>query len=86
MSLYDIYVYCNECRNEHPMGMIYCIEHGPAEKLSLGGIYQGTPLPPQAQAVEVHKTLCPKTGKGFTQKDRKQIFLVPTSSTISNYP
>ncbi len=69
------------------MGMIiYRIEHSPVEKLSLGGIYQGTPLSPQAQAVEVHKTLCSKTGKAFTQKDRKQIFLVPTSSTISNYP
>jgi hypothetical protein len=39
MPLYDVYVYCDECLNEHPMGMIYRIEHGPAEKISLGGIY-----------------------------------------------
>jgi hypothetical protein len=86
MPLYDVYVYCNECLNEHPMGMIYRIEQGPPEKISLGGIYQGTPLPPQAQAVEAHKTLCPKTGKAFIQKDRRQIFLVPASSTFDNYP
>jgi hypothetical protein len=57
------------------MGMIYHIEHGPAEKISLGRIYQGTPLPPQAQAVEAHKTLCPNTGKSvYTKRSKANLF------------
>jgi hypothetical protein len=36
MPLYDVYVYCNECLNEHPMGMIYRIELAPHKKLVSG--------------------------------------------------
>ena len=87
MPLYDVFVYCKDCRKEHPIGMIYRIEYGPVQKQSLGDIYQGEPLSPQAQAVEVHKTLCPKNGKMFTQQDHEKIFLVPThQSFIPNYP
>jgi hypothetical protein len=61
------------------MGMVFRIEDGPVVKQSLGAAYQGKPLPPQIMAIEAHKTLCPKTGKSFNQKDHDQIFLVPSS-------
>jgi hypothetical protein len=87
MPLYDVFVYCNDCRKEHPMGMIYRIDYGPVQKRSLGDIYQGQPLSPQVQAIEAHKTLCPKNGNMFIQKDHEKIFLVPThQSFIPNYP
>ena len=74
MPLYDVFVYCNDCRKEHPMGMIYRIDYGPVQKQSLGDIYQGQPLSPQAQAVEVHKTLCPKQGKILRSKTARKSF------------
>ncbi len=69
------------------MGVIYRIDDGPVEKQSLGDIYRGQSLSPQAQAIGLHKTLCPKDGKQFTQQDPGKIFLVPTQpSVIPNYP
>lgn len=69
------------------MGMIYRIDHGPMQKQSFKDIYQGQPLGPQAQAIEMHKTLCPKKGNMFIQHDHEKIFLTPTRpSMISNYP
>jgi hypothetical protein len=79
MPRYDIYVFCEQCQSEHPMGMVFRIEDGPVTKQSLSAVYEGKPLPPQVIAIEAHKTLCPKTGKSFTQKDHEQIFLVPSS-------
>ena len=61
------------------MGMVFRMEEGPVVEQSLSAAYEGKPLPPQAMAIEAHKTLCPKTGKSFTQKNHDQIFLVPSS-------
>jgi hypothetical protein len=69
------------------MGMIYRIDHGPVQKQSLKDIYQGQPLCPQARAIEIHKTLCPKKGNMFIQQDHEKIFLKPTRpSIIPNHP
>jgi hypothetical protein len=78
MPRYDIYVLCDDCREEHPMGMVFRMDDGPAVKRSIGDTYEGKSLPPQILAIEAHKTLCPKTGKLFSQKDHHQIFLVPS--------
>jgi hypothetical protein len=78
MPRYDIYVFCEQCHEEHPMGMVFRLDDGPAVKRSIGDTYEGKSLPPQILAIEAHKTLCPKTGRLFNQKDHHQIFLVPS--------
>jgi len=60
------------------MGSVVRLDNGPTVKLSIGETYEGKSLPPQILAIEAHKTLCPKTGRSFSQKDHHQIFLVPS--------
>jgi hypothetical protein len=77
MPQYSIYVSCNQCGGEHPMGVGIHLDQGPEDRQSIGDVYQGEPLPPQVSAIAGHKCLCLRTGKLFTQEDSKRVFLVP---------
>jgi hypothetical protein len=77
MANYDIYFFCEECNQLHPMGIKIPIKGGPPIKRSVGAFYAGKQVPPEiAELIDSH-VLCPKTGKMYTQKDLHQIFLVP---------
>jgi hypothetical protein len=81
MPQYDVYALCDECGNEHPMGIGIHLDEGPDDRRSIGDIYEGKSRPPQILAIEGHKCLCVRTGKQFIQKDDKQLFLVPVRWT-----
>lgn len=77
MVHYDIYFYCEECRQTHPMGVKIRIRGGPSDKMSLSAFYAGKQPSPEIANFIDSQVLCPKTGKMHTQKDFDQIFLVP---------
>lgn len=77
MQDYDVYVFCNECGDVHPMGLRIKLEDGPADKQSIGDTYSGKDLPREIANLMNNRTQCPKTGKMFIQKDNHQVFLVP---------
>jgi hypothetical protein len=76
MGLYGVYVFCNWCGDVHPMGIGIELDLGPVDKKSIGDTYAGEPLPPQIANLMRNRTICPKTGKWFVQKDNNQVFLV----------
>jgi hypothetical protein len=84
VSQYSVYVFCNQCGSQHPMGIGIHLGDGPNEKQSLGDMYEGRSRPPQVWAIKGHKCLCPKTGKHFVQEDDKQVFLVPVQWTAAD--
>jgi hypothetical protein len=78
MADYDIYFYCEECKQTHPLGVkISITDEHPPEKLSVGAFYAGKQLPPEIANHVDSQILCPKRGKMYTQKDLNQIFLEP---------
>jgi hypothetical protein len=77
MADYDIYFFCEECKQTHPAGIKIPIKGGPPIKRSVGAFYAGNQLPIKIAVLIDSHVLCPKTGKMFTQKDLNQIFLVP---------
>ena len=77
MANYDVYVFCNECSDVHPMGVRIALDDGPVEKESIGDLYAGQELPLAITNLVNNKTKCPNTGNLFTQKDNNQVFLVP---------
>ncbi len=76
MALYQVHVFCNVCAYTHPLGLSLSLDDGPPEKESIGNLYAGKDLPPQIAQLLDNRTVCPNTGKWFTQKDNNQVFLV----------
>ena len=77
MADYDIYFYCEECKQIHPAGIKISIKSGPSIKRSVGSFYAGKQMPPKIANLIDSEVLCPKTGKMYTQRDLHQIFIVP---------
>ena len=80
MALYDVYVFCNNCGQVHPMTIRISLDDGPAEKDSIGNVYAGKDLPQNVAALTNNYVLCPKTNKWFVQRDNNQVFLVAASN------
>jgi hypothetical protein len=64
----------------HDMGATILLKDGPIEKQSIGQVYKDRNLPEILAKLSSKNATCPATGRGFTQKDNQQIFLVPTKS------
>jgi hypothetical protein len=77
MPKYDIYAFCEPCKEEHPMGVEITLETGPAQKQSFGALNAATGIPTKVRAFMNEPVLCPKTGDMFVQADMNQLFLVP---------
>ena len=77
MADYDVYVFCNECSDVHPMGIRIGLDEGPVNRESIGNVYAGKELPENIANLLSNYIQCPKTGKMFIQKDNNQVFLVP---------
>jgi len=77
MAQYDVYVFCDDCGETHPMDISIGLDDGPAEKASIGDIYKGRDLPQDVVDMIDNYTQCPKIGKMILQKDNDQVFLVP---------
>lgn len=76
MAKYAIHVFCNECFETHPLGVLIDMNDGPADKASLNDLYAGKSIPSNIANFINNQTMCPKTRKMFTQQDNNQIFLV----------
>ena len=77
---YSIFVSCNKCAGLHEMGISVTMENGPASKQSIGELYDGKSLPKSLANLTQSSVTCPKTGRQSTQRNNRQIFLVPTKS------
>jgi hypothetical protein len=80
MALNNVYVFCNDCADVHPMGISIQLDDGPPRKESIGNLYAGRPLPPEIATLSQNRVQCPNTGRPFVQKDNHQVFLVPVST------
>jgi|SRR4030095_4661937 hypothetical protein len=79
-SQYSIVVSCNKCAGVHEMGISVTMENGPANKQSIGDLYNGKSLPKNLANLSQNSVTCPKTGRQSTQRNNHQIFLVPTKN------
>ena len=77
---YSIVASCNKCAGMHDMGISVTMENGPANKQSIGELYDGKSLPKSLANLTQNSVTCPKTGRQSTQKNNHQIFLVPTKN------
>jgi len=77
MADYDVYVFCDECSEVHPMGIRIGLDDGPPAKESIGNLYAGKELPENIANLKNNYITCPNTGRKFTQRNNEQIFLVP---------
>lgn len=76
MAQYDVYVFCNDCSDSHPMGIRLPLDDGPVGKDSIGNLYAGKELPQNIVNLVNNYVYCPKTKKQYVQKDNNQVFLV----------
>jgi hypothetical protein len=77
MAKYSVYFFCDECGQVHPLGIMIELDDGPPDQASIGDTYAGRELPPQVATLIGNMTQCPNTRKMTSQKDNKQVFLVP---------
>jgi hypothetical protein len=77
MTRYAIYIFCNECSDEHPMGVTVDLSDGPPSRESIGNTYAGKELPPEVAALIINMVTCPQTQRLTSQQDHDQVFLVP---------
>jgi hypothetical protein len=77
---YSIFVLCNKCGGTHDMEVSVILKDGPVEKQSIGHVYKDRNLPESLAKLSRMSTTCPATGRGSTQKDNDQIFLVPAKN------
>jgi hypothetical protein len=77
---YSIFALCNKCGGTHDMEVSVILKDGPVERQSLGRVYKDRNLPESLAKLSRMSTTCPATGRGSTQKDNHQIFLVPAKN------
>jgi hypothetical protein len=73
---YRIFAVCNKCSGIHDTGATVILKDGPIEKQSIGQAYKDRSLPESLTKLSNKSVTCPATGRGFTQRDNGQIFLV----------
>jgi hypothetical protein len=73
---YSVFALCNKCGGTHDMGATVLLKDGPVEKQSIGQAYKDRSLPESLTKLSNKSVSCPATGRGFTQRDNRQIFLV----------
>ncbi len=80
MAKYNIFALCNACGDLHPMEIFVMLESGPTSKQSIGDRYRGRELPAELAALRDKRVYCPKLGRQYSQKNEKEIFLIPVES------
>jgi hypothetical protein len=77
MARYSVSAFCNKCGGMHDMGLSIMLSDGPGKRQSLCDAYKNKNIPQTLANLPNVSVTCPATGRGFTQKDEHQIFLVP---------
>jgi hypothetical protein len=76
---YSIFALCNKCGGTHDMGTVL-LKAGPIGKQSIGQMYKDKSLPETVAKLSSKSITCPVTGRGLTQRDNHQIFLIPAKN------
>ena len=76
MPRYDVYFFCNECSQTHPLGITVERDLDIADRASIGDTYPGKELPPEIALLRNNATRCPVTRRTTEQRDNNQVFLV----------
>jgi hypothetical protein len=79
-SRYSVVALCNKCGGMHEMGVSITLREGPSTRQSICAAYKDRSVPPNVASLANVSATCPATGRGFTQKDNQQIFLVPAEN------
>jgi hypothetical protein len=79
-SRYSVVALCNKCGGMHDMGVAITLKEGPTTRQSICAIYKDRSVPQNLANLANVSVTCPVTGRGFTQKDDRQIFLVPAEN------
>ena len=77
MARYNVFAVCNACGDVHPMEVVVMLQGGPTSKQSIGDRYQGKDLPSELAALKDNRVYCPKFGRHYSQKNEREIFLIP---------
>jgi hypothetical protein len=77
MATYEVFMFCDDCGQVHPMSIAFELQDGPVEKASVGDVYKGRELPSQIAQLRDNRIRCPQSGRLVSQKDNNQVFLVP---------
>jgi hypothetical protein len=79
LARYSVHVFCNECGEQHPMG----IDELPLDldedlfgPISVGDVYGGRALPEHVAMLMDNFVRCPVTGSLSRQEDNHQVFVV----------
>jgi hypothetical protein len=62
------------------MGATVLLKDGPIGKQSIGQMYKDKSLPETVAKLSSKSITCPVTGRGLTQRDNHQIFLIPAKN------
>jgi hypothetical protein len=73
---YMMHVFCHECSVPHPSGIVIECDELLASDQSVGDIYDGWEVPQEIVVMLGNYFTCPNTGKGYMQRDNRQVFLV----------
>ena len=73
---YMIHVFCKECSEHHPTGVVIYRDEDTSPKRSVGDIFEGREMPAEIVIVMGNQFQCPKTLQFFLQPDYRQVFLV----------
>lgn len=77
MGEYSVLFYCDECCEVHPLGMSVKMDHGPTNRTRACDLYVHKDIEPDILRMKQNTTTCPNTGKLTSQKDDRQLFLIP---------
>ena len=76
MATYDAHALCNACGDLHSMGLSVTLEGPRIKKQSIAEKFHGKELPPNIAALKDARVYCPKFGRHYAQRDKRQIVLV----------
>jgi len=76
MPQYQVFAFCEECKQPHPAGVWMMMENPNLGYKSVAEVYSGDKLPMTVLMVKNNRLKCPNSGKKFTQTNDNQIFLI----------
>lgn len=83
MTFYDVFYYCGECHETHPMGLALQLKGAPRHRASLKAFAIDRNLPSVLSKIVGSPVLCPKTGKRIVTRDPSRIFIAPVAEDLN---
>ena len=77
MARYQVSAMCNACGDLHTTGITVALNDGPTKKQSIADAFPGGKNSPAQLTAQELRVYCQRTGRHYTQKDKKKVYLVP---------